>query len=91
MAKTKTRYRVVCDYIKYPADKEALKAIEKAGGIRYGTLTEKQKAKLNYKRANKGDFCDDMLPHHVAHYLKQGRIEEVQVPKVARKAAKGGK
>ena len=75
------RYRVKCDYIKYPADKRSFDAIERAGGLR--NMSDEARESLNYKRSLKGEFCDGMQPRHVAHHLTNGRIEEVQSRKKA--------
>lgn len=67
------RYRVLCDYIKYPADKKTFDQIDRAGGLRFMGDRES----LNIRRASKGEFCDGMQPRHLKHYLRLGRIEEV--------------
>lgn len=69
------RYRVIHPgYIRYPADKKSLAAIDRAGGL----SKMDDRSALNIKTAKHGDMCDGMQPRHIAHYLARGYIVEIK-------------
>lgn len=70
--------------ITYPVG-DSVEVIRKAGGIR--KLSPEKRARLNFKRANPGDWCDDIPDAPRGAYLAAGKIEEVEVRRT-KKASK---
>ena len=60
----------------YP-DVQSLPIVTEAGGM--GSLTPKQRAKVNLKTVKAGQWCDDFPACSLAYRLERGHIEEVEV------------
>lgn len=73
-----TRYRVLCDGLRYPtADEQTIRLAQRRLAKR-GVLDDEWLGRLRYREVERGDEVDDIPPSAAKWLLEGGLIEEVR-------------